>query len=65
VANIKRKKERLLGVIDALDIKAEIIPLSSVEREELKRANDTLNKLRHDEEKNGLKGLRSNIFRRG
>jgi hypothetical protein len=46
----KKEKQRLLSIIDDLDIKAESIPLSLVEREELKKANDNLNKLRRDEE---------------
>jgi hypothetical protein len=40
----------LLCIIDALDIKAETIPLSSSERMELKLANEKLNILRCDEE---------------
>jgi hypothetical protein len=46
----KKEKERLLGIIDHLDIKAEINPLNPQEREELKKANDGLNKLRREEE---------------
>jgi hypothetical protein len=46
----KREKERLLGIIDALDIKAESTPLSSQECKDLKLANENLNKLRRDEE---------------
>jgi hypothetical protein len=42
----KREKERLLNVIDTLDIKTETMPLSLVERNELKLANENLNKLR-------------------
>ena len=44
------EKERLLGIIDSLDIKAETLPLSDNERNILKLANDSLNKLRRDEE---------------
>jgi hypothetical protein len=46
----KKQKQRLLSIIDDLDIKAETTPLSLVERKELKKANDILNKLRTDEE---------------
>jgi hypothetical protein len=46
----KREKERLLNIIDTLDIKAEIMPLSLGERNELKKANESLNKLRREEE---------------
>jgi hypothetical protein len=41
----KRENERLLNIIDMLDIKAELMPLSFVERTELKQANENLNKL--------------------
>jgi hypothetical protein len=37
VKSIKRKKERLLLIIDHLDLTAEIDPLSLNEREELKK----------------------------
>ena len=50
MVNIKKEKERLLGIIDSLDIKAETLPLSDNERNTLKLANDSLNKLRRDEE---------------
>jgi hypothetical protein len=50
VENIKRKKERLLNIIDHLDLKAESDLLSVNEREDLKKANESLNKLRRDEE---------------
>ena len=46
----KLEKERLLNIIDFLDIKAETCPLSNAERAELKLANEKLNKLRRDEE---------------
>jgi hypothetical protein len=46
----KREKECLLAIIDALDIKAESAPLSPNERNDLKTANEKLNKLRRDEE---------------
>jgi hypothetical protein len=46
----KKEKERLLSIIDFLDIKAETIPLSLEERSELKTANEKLNKLRREEE---------------
>jgi hypothetical protein len=48
--NYKREKERLLNIIDHLDIIAETTPLSSQEREELKKANEGLRKLRREEE---------------
>jgi methionine salvage enolase-phosphatase E1 len=46
----KREKERLLNIIECLDLKAETTLLNSTEREELKKANDSLNKLRREEE---------------
>jgi hypothetical protein len=46
----ERENERLLVTIDAFDIKAESLPLSPDERNELKMANEKLNKLRSDEE---------------
>jgi hypothetical protein len=46
----KLEKERLLEIIDFLDIKAETCPLFTVERDEIKLANDNWNKLRRSEE---------------
>jgi NCAIR mutase (PurE)-related protein len=46
----KKEKKRLLNIIDYLDLKAETNLLTTVEREELKKANDSLNKLRWEEE---------------
>jgi hypothetical protein len=46
----KLEKERLLRIIELLDVKAEMCPLSSVERNELRIANDKINKLRREEE---------------
>jgi hypothetical protein len=46
----KNKKERLLVIIDALDIKAETTPLSLDERSDFKMANEKINKLRREEE---------------
>ena len=46
----KKEKERLLKIIDELDIKAETSPLSSSERDTLRGANDRLCCLRRDEE---------------
>jgi hypothetical protein len=46
----KREKERLLSIIDTLDIKAETMSLSPVERQELMKANENLNKIRREEE---------------
>jgi hypothetical protein len=46
----KREKERLLNIIYTLHIKAETVPLSLVERTELKQANEKINKLRREEE---------------
>jgi hypothetical protein len=46
----KKEKERLLSIIDDLDIKAETIPLSTCEKKALRNANEQLNKLRRDEE---------------
>jgi hypothetical protein len=46
----KREKERLLNIIDWLDIKTETCPLTQIERDDLKLANEKLSKLRRDEE---------------
>jgi hypothetical protein len=46
----KKEKERLQNIIDHLDVKAETNILDTNEREELKKANDCLNKLRREEE---------------
>jgi hypothetical protein len=46
----KKEKERLIQIIDHLDIKAEINPLQPHEREELQKANEGLRKLRREEE---------------
>jgi hypothetical protein len=40
----KKEKQRLLDIIDKLDIKAKTIPLSTSEREEMKVANEQLAK---------------------
>jgi hypothetical protein len=44
------EKERLTVFIDSLDIKAETLPLSPIERDALKDANSRLARLRCDEE---------------
>jgi mannosylglycoprotein endo-beta-mannosidase len=46
----KKEKEKLLALIDELDIKAETIPLVCLEREALRNANDCLAKLQYEEE---------------
>jgi hypothetical protein len=46
----KKEKERLLSIIDSLDIQVETNPLSDVDRATLKYANERINKLRRDEE---------------
>ena len=46
----KKEKERLSRLIDELDIKAESVPLSTSERETLRKANDSICQLRRDEE---------------
>jgi hypothetical protein len=46
----KKEKERLLSIIDELDIKAETTPLVALERDALRKANDGLAKLRREEE---------------
>jgi hypothetical protein len=46
----KKEKERLLSIIDDLDIKAKSTPLSTYEKKTLRDATDNLNKLRCDEE---------------
>ena len=46
----RRKRKKLLKLIDKLDIKAEMISLSDTERASLREANDRTSKLRRDEE---------------
>ena len=46
----KKEKERLLKLIDSLDIKAETSPLNIAERIELKHANEGLADVMRDEE---------------
>jgi exonuclease III len=46
----KKEKERLLSIIDELDLKAESIRLSEQERDALRTANDKMAKLRREEE---------------
>ena len=46
----KKEKEKLLKIIDALDIKAETVPLDDNERVALREANDQISRLRRDEE---------------
>jgi hypothetical protein len=46
----KLEKDRLIHIIDYLDLKAENTPLSKDERLSLRKANDELAKLRRDEE---------------
>jgi hypothetical protein len=48
--NYKKEKERLIAIIDELDLKAETIPLTQAERATLKDANEKITKLRRDEE---------------
>jgi hypothetical protein len=48
--NYKKEKERLIAIIDELDIKAENQPLNQAERLSLKEANEKISKLRRDEE---------------
>jgi hypothetical protein len=48
--NFRLEKEKLMNIIDVLDRKAEISPLNMEERENLRKANDGLAKLRRDEE---------------
>jgi hypothetical protein len=67
VAPIKKKKQLLLDVIDRCHIKAEIIPLTTYEREEMKVANDQIAKLRRDGEMKRLNGhnmQKSSTFRK-
>jgi hypothetical protein len=45
-----KEKERLLSLIDELDLKDESIPLDEDDRTKLRKANDDLTKLRRDEE---------------
>jgi hypothetical protein len=46
----KKEKQRLLDIIDVLDIKDKSTPLTSTETEALHLANDNLAKLHRDEE---------------
>jgi hypothetical protein len=46
----KKEKERLLNIIDSLDIKAETPPLSDSERSLKKESDERLANLRRDEE---------------
>jgi hypothetical protein len=46
----EKEKERLLQVIDDLDTRAEVAPLSDIDRATLREANNKLAKLRRDEE---------------
>jgi hypothetical protein len=48
--NYRKEKERLIDVIDRLDLKAETIPLSQAERATLKMQMKKITKLRRDEE---------------
>jgi hypothetical protein len=50
VGNIRKKKNRLIQIIDELDIKAELTPLDFNERQIKKKADEDLAKLRQDEE---------------
>jgi hypothetical protein len=45
-----KDKEKLILLIDELDLKAESFPLDDDERAKLRKANDDLTKLRRDEE---------------
>jgi hypothetical protein len=47
----KKDKDRLLALIDMLDKKAEINPLSKAERDRMRDANNKLASLRRDETK--------------
>jgi Asp-tRNA(Asn)/Glu-tRNA(Gln) amidotransferase C subunit len=46
----KKEKQRLLDIIESLDIKAETIPLDASEREVMREAHEQVAKLRRDEE---------------
>jgi hypothetical protein len=50
VGFINKEKERLLKIIDELDIKAESVPLNVSERDINKKADEELAKLHRDEE---------------
>jgi hypothetical protein len=50
VSPLKKKKQLLLDVIDRCHIKAEMIPLTTSEGEEMKEANEQIAKLRRVEE---------------
>jgi hypothetical protein len=49
-SDYKKKKDRLLNIIDSLDIKAETSPLSDSERSLKKMSNERLATLRREEE---------------
>jgi hypothetical protein len=46
----RKERDLLLSTIEALELKAESLPLSDVEREHLRSANDKVARLRRDEE---------------
>jgi hypothetical protein len=46
----RKEKERLLRIINDLDIKSETQPLSEVEKVELQKTHECVNQLRRDEE---------------
>jgi hypothetical protein len=46
----KKERERLMLLIDELDIRAETCPLNKVESDKLRDANDKLSKIRREEE---------------
>ena len=50
MVNTKSKKEKLICLIDELDIKAETTPLSVAELAAKKQADECIARLRHDEE---------------
>jgi hypothetical protein len=55
----------MLNIIDTLDIQAESNPLAPLERERLKQANDSLNKLRREEETKWAQGAKVKHIQEG
>jgi hypothetical protein len=51
----KKEKEKLISLIDELDLRAEITPLDEFERTKLRKANEDLTKLRRKRNQNGRK----------
>jgi hypothetical protein len=60
----KKEKERLTFLIDELDLKAEVCPLSAAERAAKKEADECLANLRRDEETKWAQRAKVNIYKK-